>query len=261
MSALGPCGTAPLQSGMAQRVPRRFRAGFRKVPGDRWRIHLEIHPRGLRLQRAGQHADHVSHRVGAAPRSLAMRSAPACRTSTGCPRIVVFSHVAARFFTPQVSGIGATPGGATVFRIDHDENFNQTTHLQYQPWKKGPWLSFNWRYDSGLVAGRGALRRRQLQQRAQRDGYHRGRVRPHAGSAVRGRTVLRQRACDAHHSDQPDRPVPRVAVRFDAGQDSGAPAPKTTTTTRRASRRAACSTSPSATTISSTATSTSGAPA
>ena len=40
-----------------------------------------------------------------------------------------------------------------VFRIDHDEKFNQTTHLQYQPWKKGPWFSFNWRYDSGLVAG------------------------------------------------------------------------------------------------------------
>ena len=31
--------------------------------------------------------------------------------------------------------------------------FNETTHLQYQPWKRGPWLSFNWRYDSGLVAG------------------------------------------------------------------------------------------------------------
>jgi hypothetical protein len=40
-----------------------------------------------------------------------------------------------------------------VFRIDHDELFNETTHLQYQPWKRGPWFSFNWRYDSGLVAG------------------------------------------------------------------------------------------------------------
>jgi hypothetical protein len=71
----------------------------------------------------------------------------------GFSAFIVFSHVAARFFTPQVSGIGATPGGAEVFRIDHDEKFNQTTHLQYQPWKKGPWFSFNWRYDSGLVAG------------------------------------------------------------------------------------------------------------
>jgi hypothetical protein len=68
----------------------------------------------------------------------------------------VASSVAARFFQPQASGIGVTPtgqGGAGVFRIDHDENFNQTTHLQYQPWKRGPWLGFNWRYDSGLVAG------------------------------------------------------------------------------------------------------------
>ena len=42
-----------------------------------------------------------------------------------------------------------------VFRIDHDEAFNQTTHLQYQtPWKRiAPWIGFNWRFDSGLVAG------------------------------------------------------------------------------------------------------------
>ena len=39
------------------------------------------------------------------------------------------------------------------FRIDHDEAFNQTTHLQYQVGKRGPWIGWNWRYDSGLVAG------------------------------------------------------------------------------------------------------------
>jgi hypothetical protein len=71
----------------------------------------------------------------------------------GLSAYVVFSHVSARFFEPQVSGIGATPTGSEVFRIDHDELFNQTTHLQYQPFKNGPWLSFNWRYDSGEVAG------------------------------------------------------------------------------------------------------------
>jgi hypothetical protein len=74
----------------------------------------------------------------------------------GLTAYVVMSSVAARFFTPQVSGIGATPsspGGPSVFRIDHDEHFNQTTHLQYQPWKRAPWIGFNWRYDSGLVAG------------------------------------------------------------------------------------------------------------
>ena len=72
----------------------------------------------------------------------------------GFSALVVFSSVAARFFTPQIGGAGATPSGsAGVFRIDHDEKFNQTTHIQYQPWKRGPWMGFNWRYDSGLVAG------------------------------------------------------------------------------------------------------------
>jgi hypothetical protein len=74
----------------------------------------------------------------------------------GFTAFVVLSSVAARFFPPQISGIGVTPssqGVGGVFRIDHDEHFSQTTHLQYQPWKRGPWFAMNWRYDSGLVAG------------------------------------------------------------------------------------------------------------
>jgi hypothetical protein len=69
---------------------------------------------------------------------------------------VVMSSVAAVFFTPQIGGVGAvppTPGSFSPFRIDHDEKYNETTHLQYQFWKRGPWLGFNWRYDTGLVAG------------------------------------------------------------------------------------------------------------
>ena len=70
----------------------------------------------------------------------------------GLTALVVLSSVAARYFPPQVGGIPFLPAPG-VFRIDHDEEFNQTTHLQYQPWKRGPWIGFNWRYDSGLVAG------------------------------------------------------------------------------------------------------------
>ncbi len=72
---------------------------------------------------------------------------------------IVFSSVAARFFTPQTSGLGTIPvppGQAVAhvpFRIDHDEKFNQTTHLQYQLGARGPYAGFNWRYDSGQVAG------------------------------------------------------------------------------------------------------------
>ncbi len=70
---------------------------------------------------------------------------------------VVMSSVAARFFPPQSAGAGATVGqGGYPFRIDHDERFNETTHIQYQlPGGRffKPWIGFNWRYDSGLVAG------------------------------------------------------------------------------------------------------------
>src|SRR6201996_1694221 len=68
---------------------------------------------------------------------------------------VVMSSVAARFFPPQSAGAGATVGQSGFpFRIDHDERFNQTTHIQYQlPFKTSPWVGFNWRYDSGLTAG------------------------------------------------------------------------------------------------------------
>ena len=72
----------------------------------------------------------------------------------GFSAFVVMSSVNARFFPPQVAGAGATVGGNGLpFRIDHDEKYNQTTHLQYQPSARGPWFGFNWRYDSGLVAG------------------------------------------------------------------------------------------------------------
>jgi hypothetical protein len=76
----------------------------------------------------------------------------------GFSALFIFSSVAAHFYNPQLGGAGAVPPGSggsdiSAFRIDHDEKFNQTTHLQYQPWKNGPWFGFNWRYDSGLVAG------------------------------------------------------------------------------------------------------------
>jgi hypothetical protein len=70
------------------------------------------------------------------------------------------SSVAARFFPPQVAGAGATvaQGINYPFRIDHDEKFNQTTHLQYTiahggKFVNGIWGGVNWRYDSGMVAG------------------------------------------------------------------------------------------------------------
>ncbi|MBB5065415.1 TonB-dependent receptor [Granulicella mallensis] len=73
---------------------------------------------------------------------------------------VTMSSVAARFFTPQLGGVGAVPtstitaADSVPFRIDHDEKFNETTHVEYKmPFRKSLYYSFNWKFDSGLVAG------------------------------------------------------------------------------------------------------------
>ncbi len=69
------------------------------------------------------------------------------------------SSVAARFFPPQVAGAGATVGQVGLpFRIDHDEKFNENSHLQYTlprggKFLKGIWGGLNWHFDSGMVAG------------------------------------------------------------------------------------------------------------
>jgi hypothetical protein len=40
-----------------------------------------------------------------------------------------------------------------VFRIDHDQAYEQTMNLRYQRPHNGPWIDFTWRFDSGEVAG------------------------------------------------------------------------------------------------------------
>lgn len=75
----------------------------------------------------------------------------------GFSAFVVAGHSRARYFPPESGGLffnSDLPAG--VFRIDHDQNYQQTTQLQYQfvHWKKvSPYVAFTWRYDSGLVAG------------------------------------------------------------------------------------------------------------
>jgi hypothetical protein len=73
----------------------------------------------------------------------------------GFTAYVVLGHTRARYFGPEIGGvIFNSPTATNVFRIDHDQAFQQTTHFQYQFMKKGPWFGFTWRYDSGLVAGK-----------------------------------------------------------------------------------------------------------
>jgi hypothetical protein len=75
----------------------------------------------------------------------------------GLSAFMVAGHTRARFFPPESGGLffnSNLPSG--VFRIDHDQNLEQTTQVQYQfqHWKTLlPYVNFTWRYDSGLVAG------------------------------------------------------------------------------------------------------------
>lgn len=64
-------------------------------------------------------------------------------------------HTRSRFFGPEVGGVLSNDpdiNSSTVFRIDHDQAFQQSTNVQYQ-FKKGPYFGLTWRYESGLVAG------------------------------------------------------------------------------------------------------------
>ena len=76
-------------------------------------------------------------------------------TIKGFQWYTTMGHTRARYFPSETGGLifNNDVGGDSVFRIDHDQAFQQTTNLRYQHGKTGPWISFTWRYDSGLVAG------------------------------------------------------------------------------------------------------------
>jgi hypothetical protein len=72
----------------------------------------------------------------------------------GLQAYTTIGHTRARFFGPEVGGvIFNSPLDTEVFRIDHDQAFQQTTNVRYQRPNNGAWFSFTWRFDSGEVAG------------------------------------------------------------------------------------------------------------
>lgn len=72
----------------------------------------------------------------------------------GFQAYTTLGHTRARFFGPDTGGlIFNSPLNTGAFRIDHDQEFQQTTYLRYQYNKYGPVIMFTWRFDSGEVAG------------------------------------------------------------------------------------------------------------
>ena len=71
----------------------------------------------------------------------------------GLSAYAVLGHTRSRFFGPEVGGVLFNDPAiktSQVFRIDHDQAFQQSTHGQYQ-FRKGPYFGMTWRYESGLV--------------------------------------------------------------------------------------------------------------
>jgi hypothetical protein len=72
----------------------------------------------------------------------------------GFQMYTTLGHTRARYFPPETGGIiFNSPLNTSVFRIDHDQAYQQTGYLRYQHGKDGVWAQFIWRFDSGEVAG------------------------------------------------------------------------------------------------------------
>ena len=111
MASSTPCVTnAPAGSGLAQRIPRRLRAGLRTISSWWTASTSGSTPTAPTTSACSATRRSRFPSSGTIRRSPAMPSAAACRTSTASRRSSSCLSVAARFFTPQVSGIGATPG-------------------------------------------------------------------------------------------------------------------------------------------------------
>ncbi len=67
----------------------------------------------------------------------------------GFQAFTTIGHTRSRFFGPESGGlIFNSPLDTGVFRIDHDQNLQQTSYLRYQHGKEGWWAMFTWRFDS-----------------------------------------------------------------------------------------------------------------
>ena len=70
----------------------------------------------------------------------------------GFQAYMTLGHTRARYFPPEVGGLIPLGGFSQhVFRIDHDQAYQQTAVFRYQRPKNTEWIDFSWRYDSGLV--------------------------------------------------------------------------------------------------------------
>ena len=123
---------------VAQRIPRRPATGFREVSGLLRRILWKYTHNAYDFSVLGA-LPHVPDRMAQLQDSRICGT----RQRAELPRILgpfgLLQRCGALFHSADRRSRRCSfrhGGNAfTPFRIDHDERFNQTTHLQYQPWQ------------------------------------------------------------------------------------------------------------------------------
>jgi len=133
----GALRSGGVQSRVAQRIPRRAANRHRKISRLLWRVHLEVHAQRLRLQHPGKHTDLLpdAWNNSKIPGFAGRVSVPNIH---GFTALMVFSSVAARFFPPQIGGLGVTVGqsGGPSASITMRSSTRQLT-CSIKPWTRG----------------------------------------------------------------------------------------------------------------------------
>ena len=146
-------------AGMSPEITRyTFRTIRLHSPLTRWifrtivdaSVRLESGLRTGRLRTAQKRtAIHVSSGIGLIVQMRASSQAIPDRRQAPRTKLVEIAYIG---MGPENGGLvplGGFSGG--VFRIDHDQAYQQTVVTRYQRPHNREWIDFTWRYDSGLV--------------------------------------------------------------------------------------------------------------
>jgi len=201
-------------------APKRAARGLQQGLGSIWwwmGNTSEVYPKGLRLSILGN-TPITFPLSGTTRKSLDTPSVPASPVSTAY-RLRALLQRGGRFFQPQARHWrhAGRAGGNGVFRIDHDEAFNSTAHLQYSR-SSVPW----WASTGATIAG--WWQARALRGSDCNNGPNgTGSVVDFSGltPTSNSRQDYPAAAClPPHDSHQSKRPVPCITVQFFPGEDS-----------------------------------------
>jgi hypothetical protein len=152
-NVFGAYASAPLRPGTAQSIQHRFQQTSANTSW--WTPNISgSSPTGLTISTCCSTRPSRFPFPGGSPSWMAWPARVSTTNFHGFQAFMNMGHTRARFFGPEDGGlIFNSPVDVGVFRIDHDQAYEQTMNLRYQRPTTAPWIDFTWRFDSGEVAG------------------------------------------------------------------------------------------------------------